>query len=174
MAGMTHHGIRTVAWQAVQPAATALRLSALFGFACTVALLAFICVRISLLPPGNSPTPRPTTPLTDEERQKQRSEPLPPHLQQADILYGACLLAVVFPCWSLVILLGARQMRRLDHYESARMACILALLPLNAAWVVGVPVGIWGLRVLKQPGIRDAFARATGRPGVLRHGPGKE
>ena len=139
--------VRDTARQAVQGPAAALRMTGWLGLLCTLGILAYIVLRIAWLdaprrtaadraraeqPPSSSASGNNET---NRRRRGEAPEPLPPHLQKADVLYGYCLLAVVFPCWSIIVLSGAKQMRQLGHYEAARIGCVMAMVPLNAAWV---------------------------------------
>jgi hypothetical protein len=65
------------------------------------------------------------------------------------VLFG--LLAVGF------LVAGAVQMMRLRSYPLAVAAAMLAILPWSPAWILGLPFGIWGLAVLRRPGVRAAF-----------------
>jgi hypothetical protein len=57
-----------------------------------------------------------------------------------------------------IILAGALRMRNLRSRGLARGACILALIPcLGPCFVLGIPFGIWGLVVLKDPQVSAAF-----------------
>jgi hypothetical protein len=67
--------------------------------------------------------------------------------------------------WSVLLVLangvtlaGALRMKNLRSPRLAQAACILAVLPcLGPCLVLGIPVGIWGLIVLNDPGVWDAF-----------------
>ena len=37
------------------------------------------------------------------------------------------------------------------------LACILAILPCSFGWFIGLPMGIWGLIVLRQAAVKEAF-----------------
>ena len=61
---------------------------------------------------------------------------------------------------SVVIVVGAVRMLALRSYEFAFVAAILAMLPCLTpcpCCVLGLPIGIWALTVLRRPGIRDQF-----------------
>ncbi len=56
------------------------------------------------------------------------------------------------------ILQGAIQMRRLTGYKQAESTCMLALVPCcSPCLVLGIPFGIWGLLVLSDPQVKQAF-----------------
>ncbi len=149
---------RREALQAVQGPATALLTTAWIGIACSVLVLAYLGLRIAWLPASSRPPEEPVRTKLDPSAPPR---PLPSGITQADRLYAGCWLAVVGPCWAVVVWMGARHMRRLGHYESARMGCIMAMVPLNLAWLAGLPVGLRGLRVLRRPEIRSAFVRIS-------------
>jgi hypothetical protein len=75
------------------------------------------------------------------------------------ILAAASLLGVV---QGVFIIVGALAMQRLQTYQFARLGSVLALLPLTPAVLIGLPVGIWALAVLGEPGVRSAFAGEQG------------
>jgi hypothetical protein len=59
---------------------------------------------------------------------------------------------------SVVILFGAIQMKRLQHYALARTAAIIAVIPcLTPCCILGLPFGIWALMVLGDNSVRAAF-----------------
>ena len=59
----------------------------------------------------------------------------------------------------LLILVGATQMWRNRSYGLAVTACVVSLIPvLTPALILGIPVGLWGLIVLRRGDVRSAFA----------------
>lgn len=58
----------------------------------------------------------------------------------------------------VIVFCGALQMLRLRSYRWALTAAVLAMLP-QPSLVVSLPLGIWALWQLRQPGVRAAFAR---------------
>jgi hypothetical protein len=69
--------------------------------------------------------------------------------------WGAALATA---CAAPLIIYGGIQMMRLRRYGVAKVASILALLPLTSCCcLVGVPVGIWSLRTLARPDVKAAF-----------------
>jgi serine/threonine protein kinase len=67
-----------------------------------------------------------------------------------------------------IMVAGARRMARLESYELAIVAIILAMVPIPYHFLVGVPVGIWALRVLRRPEVQAAFAANLRRRGAPR------
>src|SRR3990172_3712860 len=57
------------------------------------------------------------------------------------------------------ILFGANRLRTLSSPGAVRAASILAMLPLSFSAFVGIPAGIWALRVLRREEIKAIFAR---------------
>ncbi len=73
----------------------------------------------------------------------------------AFIMWGFVL---VFTCsLAVLIILGAIRMKRLDGYGLGITACIAALLPIHPWFIVGLPIGIWGLVVLAKRETKDVF-----------------
>jgi serine/threonine protein kinase len=74
-----------------------------------------------------------------------------------------------------IIMLGGWQMLKLRSYGWAVACSVLALVPLSAGFMLGVPMGIWALIVLNRSDVQQAFAtsskrrlgRARRRPGML-------
>ncbi|HEV3261591.1 MAG TPA: serine/threonine-protein kinase [Gemmataceae bacterium] len=65
--------------------------------------------------------------------------------------------------WMLLVPLalmvfGALRMRKLENYEFAVMASILAMVPWSPAWPLGIGIGWWSLGVLKKSKVKAAFA----------------
>jgi tRNA A-37 threonylcarbamoyl transferase component Bud32 len=69
---------------------------------------------------------------------------------------GLVVLAAV-----VVLMVGGRRMMRLESFEFVTLASILAMLPWSLAWVVGLPSGIWALRVLHRPDVKLGFVRKS-------------
>ena len=59
---------------------------------------------------------------------------------------------------SVLILWGAFKMKSLQSYEFCMTAAILAMLPcLTPCCLVGLPLGIWALVVLRKPEVKSQF-----------------
>jgi len=59
---------------------------------------------------------------------------------------------------SVIILIGALKMKRLESYGWATAASILAMIPcLSPCCILGLPFGIWGLTTLSDPRVRNTF-----------------
>jgi hypothetical protein len=62
-----------------------------------------------------------------------------------------------FICW-LLISIGGAKMAFMESYPLARTAAALACVPLITPFIViGIPFGIWGLILLKDPRVKAAF-----------------
>ena len=60
--------------------------------------------------------------------------------------------------WPFVVLWGSFQMLRMRSYFWARAAAAMAIVPICGPCVIlGVPLGIWALIVLRKPEVRAAF-----------------
>jgi hypothetical protein len=57
----------------------------------------------------------------------------------------------------IVVLAGAIQMVQMKSYGGAMTASIVAMLPCSAFCILNTPFGIWGLIVLRSPGVKRAF-----------------
>jgi len=71
-----------------------------------------------------------------------------------------------------IVTLGAWQMLRLRSYGWAVVGSALALVPLSVGFMLGMPMGIWALIVLKRRDVQEAFRRQQvdkpeRRPGLL-------
>jgi hypothetical protein len=70
---------------------------------------------------------------------------------------GTCIhLAVTF-AWSGFVLKGAYSMFFRRNYTMAITGCIVAMVPCNVAWILGLPIGICGLIMLKAKGVKSRF-----------------
>ena len=59
---------------------------------------------------------------------------------------------------SVVIFMGALKMKKLESYNFAMAATIVAMVPcISPCCFVGLPVGIWALVVLLKPEVKGAF-----------------
>jgi len=78
-------------------------------------------------------------------------------------LRQSLIMHAIFLIVSVVICHGATQMMRLHSFGLAVAASILAMVNIsNCCCVVGLPIGIWALVVLFQPGVRSSFEQTTG------------
>lgn len=62
---------------------------------------------------------------------------------------------------SAVVIFGAVHLRQFGSPSTARAAAVLALLPLTSLWVLGVPLGLNALFVMRAPLVRERFLRAS-------------
>jgi hypothetical protein len=93
-------------------------------------------------------------------------------LENEDEKLGYIFGSVFWPTLGLISILasplviyGAIQMFRVRRYSMARLAAILALIPVTSVCCIsGIPVGIWALIVLSQPEVRAAFANLQEGP----------
>jgi len=89
--------------------------------------------------------------------QGQQSEELP---QWVNMMSGGLgivqsILGIVL---SVVILMGALKMKKLESYTFAIIATIIAMVPcISPCCIVGLPIGIWALVVLNKPEVKGAF-----------------
>ena len=59
---------------------------------------------------------------------------------------------------SVVIFLGAMKMKKLESYNFALTATIIAMVPcLSPCCLLGLPIGIWALVILMKPEVKGAF-----------------
>jgi hypothetical protein len=64
-----------------------------------------------------------------------------------------------------LMIAGARMLRQMASRESAILACICAMIPpLSPTFLIGIPIAVWGLKVLRRPEVKAAFASQTRRP----------
>jgi hypothetical protein len=58
----------------------------------------------------------------------------------------------------IIVLIGARKMKKLQSYQFALTASIVAMLPcISPCCVFGLPFGIWALVVLNKPEVKSQF-----------------
>ena len=70
---------------------------------------------------------------------------------------------VLLQITNVVILVGAVRMKALRNQSHSTTACVLSLIPcLGPCFVLGIPFGIWGLVVLKDPTVQAAFRQNAG------------
>ena len=79
---------------------------------------------------------------------------------------------------AILMILGAARMKRLEAYGLGVTASVLALLPIHPWFILGLPMGIWGLVVLSRRETRDGFrdrqrlggGHASGGPAIPGNG----
>jgi hypothetical protein len=59
--------------------------------------------------------------------------------------------------WGIVVTLGASKMKSLESRGSAMMGSIVAMIPCNPCFLLGLPFGIWALVALNKPEVKDVF-----------------
>lgn len=72
---------------------------------------------------------------------------------------------------SALVLYGAWQMRHLRSRRWGYAAAILALVP-SPCFIVTALFGVWSLIVLRNPAVKEAFARQQNKQGVPDNGVG--
>ncbi len=65
--------------------------------------------------------------------------------------------AIVPVFWGIVVTAGGFSLMRLKARGSAMTAAIVALVPCNLCWPVGLPIGIWALIVMGKPDVKSCF-----------------
>jgi hypothetical protein len=59
----------------------------------------------------------------------------------------------------VIVLIGAAKMQKLESYQFALTASIVAMLPcISPCCVLGLPFGIWALVVLNKPEVKSQFS----------------
>jgi hypothetical protein len=61
----------------------------------------------------------------------------------------------------LTILRGARHLWRLSGIGWCYAAAIVSIIPWSPASIVGIPVGIWVIRILGDAEVREAFVQRS-------------
>jgi GYF domain 2 len=68
------------------------------------------------------------------------------------------VMGIIAILMSVVILLGALKMKKLENYGLAMTASILAMIPcFSPCCLIGLPIGIWAVVVLSKPEVKSAF-----------------
>jgi hypothetical protein len=78
---------------------------------------------------------------------------------EAALVFGpiGILLRFVGLTLSILIIVGANKMKRLESYGMAMAASVIAMLPCHGCCILGLPFGIWSVVVLSKPEVKDAF-----------------
>jgi hypothetical protein len=59
---------------------------------------------------------------------------------------------------SVIILMGALKMKKLESYTFVMIATVIAMVPcISPCCFVGLPIGIWALVILNKPEVKGAF-----------------
>src|SRR5262249_50772731 len=79
-------------------------------------------------------------------------------MSRSEELIVRMMLATLVIAVNGIILYGALQMKGLKSLGMAKTACYLALIPCcGPCYILGIPFGIWGLVVLSDPQVQQAF-----------------
>ncbi len=73
------------------------------------------------------------------------------------ITIGAIIGTVTTFLFSPLIVVACLQMMKLRMHKLAITACVLSLTPCAGCFVIGFPIGVWGLIILNRTDVRDAF-----------------
>jgi len=79
-------------------------------------------------------------------------------LKQYNPIIPAILVNGVFFMIWLLISIGGAKMAFLESYSLARVAALLACIPIITPFIIiGIPFGIWGLILLNDPRVKAAY-----------------
>jgi hypothetical protein len=82
----------------------------------------------------------------------------------SDDIFGLAIGALQFVAL-LLIAVGAAKLGFLESHRLARLGSLLACIPFITPFIfIGIPFGIWSLRLLADPAVRDAFPDIDARP----------
>jgi serine/threonine protein kinase len=98
------------------------------------------------------------TPRTDE-------------LPHSGLLWAVLIEQVAAMGLGTVLIVGAISMRRLEFLGLARKASALALVPLSPAWLLSLPMGLWGLTVLRRAEVSPCFDQPVDLNAAAEAGP---
>lgn len=73
------------------------------------------------------------------------------------ITIGAIIGTVTTVLFSPLIVVACLQMMKLRMHKLAITACVLSLTPCAGCFLIGFPIGVWGLVILNRTDVRDAF-----------------
>jgi hypothetical protein len=72
--------------------------------------------------------------------------------------FGSYLMAFLSLIAAPIIIYGAMQMMKGQKYGLAKIAAILAIIPLTSCcFLAGIPIGIWAFVVLRSPEVKAFF-----------------
>jgi len=71
---------------------------------------------------------------------------------------GNWVIYIIGGIVGVVVLLGAGKMQKLESYQFALTASIMAMVPcISPCCLFGLPLGIWALVVLNKPEVKSHF-----------------
>lgn len=83
------------------------------------------------------------------------------------VIWMPLVVLAGFFLYSLGVIYGARKMASTGSYRGAVITCVLACVPiLGPCYFATIPLGIWGLLILRRPEVREGWdgpRPATGR-----------
>lgn len=89
----------------------------------------------------------------------------PDELRQGGIINAIVLVGLLLvTAVAGVIGVGGVKLLRLESDTWPLVSAIWAMLSLPYAWLIGLPFGIWTLRILRKPEVRAAFRRGGQEP----------
>jgi len=72
---------------------------------------------------------------------------------------GHLIVTVVTGAYVVIVVLAAWHLMQLRSYRLARLGSILALFPFTPGSIVGLPMGIWALLVMREDEVKSAFGQ---------------
>jgi hypothetical protein len=81
---------------------------------------------------------------------------------------GLLVVVMLIMVYCGVVVYGANQMRTLKSYGWAMTSCIMMLL---TGGCIAIPIGIWGLVVINDAGVKQAFQSSRSRQGFRQDPP---
>jgi uncharacterized membrane protein YedE/YeeE len=99
--------------------------------------------------------------LKDMPKQPGQPDPLPPYDEfKQQMVMQSVIGGVIGLVVTAVILLAAVKLRAARAKGLAMTGSILAMTPLSACCLLGLPIGIWCVVVMGKPDVKAAFAAA--------------
>ncbi len=103
--------------------------------------------------------------LKDLPKQPGQPDPLPPYDEfKQQLVMQSVIGGVVGLGVSVVILLAGTKLRAARAKGLALTGSILAMTPLSACCLLGLPIGIWCVVVMGKPDVKAAFAASAAPP----------
>jgi hypothetical protein len=68
------------------------------------------------------------------------------------------IYVLIIIAYNVFLVLGASAILFRRGYTIAFLSCCFALMPvLGPCWLLGIPIGIWGILTLRRKDVRDSF-----------------
>lgn len=82
------------------------------------------------------------------------------HTEESPFAIQMLIYVAIIVAYNVFLLFGACAILLHRGYAIAFLSCCFAVIPmLGPCWLLGIPIGVWGILTLLRKDVRDSFTR---------------